>query len=387
MLGYHLKQSTLKTAAWLGSAMVGKSSPPARLENFHRILVFQAGGIGDILRIFPLLESMHTACPESELFTLSPFHTTVFDLLPHPNIIRQSLGYNPTSDHHTFKAKLQLVRALRDWHFDLIVNPARGQGMLQNSLLSYAFGAPFRVGFDDAGAGFANNIRVRLLPNRPIVQQNLNLLRALGIEPNVEHIHLRVPQAEQEYAETTIARVVQGPKSLIAIHPGSTWQSRLQWRLPRYVEVISSLLQQHSYTILLLGTPPETSLGEAIMQQLDSARVVNLIGKTSLLQVAALLSRCTLFIGNDSGLLHIALGLGTPSIGLFGYTDPQQVICPEGPCKALHHPEDADLYLHQPFFTFDSAKPNPIDNIQVNDVLEAAKSLLLGGSLSSGPRS
>ena len=375
-----LKHLILKTVAWFGSTIVSGAQNVPLLKDPRRILVFQAGGIGDLFRIFPLLESVRAAFPNAELYTLSPFHTSVFALLQDPQIITQSIPYYPTSDHRSLKNKTQLVRTLRTNTFDLIINPGRGEGMLQNSLLAYAIGAPIRVGFDDAGAGFANTVRVRILPNQPLLQQNLNLLRSLGIQPQVERIHLHVPQNELTHADAMLTKTGAQTELLIAIHPGSTWQSRLQWRLPRYIELITSLLRECPCTILLLGTSPEIHLGATIEEQVDSSRVINLIGKTSLLQAAALISRCALFIGNDSGLLHLAQGLRTPTVGLFGYTLPQQVISPESPCVAIHYPKDAHLYLHQAFFAFDDTKPNPIDNIHVSDVLDAVKSLLPGKS-------
>lgn len=375
MPGRSLKEFALAATARIGRTLTGTSGTTPKLGAPDRILLFQAGGIGDILRIFPLLESLHAAFPGAALFTLSPFHTSVYALLREPGMLAGSLPYNPTNAQRGLAAKLKLARALRGYGFDLIVNPARGQGMLQHALLSFAIGAPVRVGFDDEGAGFANNVRVPLTADRPIVLQNLDLLRALGTEPQVTDVHLRVPRID---LASLLPRTLDESEPLIAIHAGSTWESRLQWQLARYAELLTALLREHRCTILLLGTAPETPMGDALMAQANQPRVVNLIGKTSLLQVAALLSRCALFIGNDSGLLHVALGLRTPAIGLFGYTAPQQVIFPQGPCVALHKPGRTRLYEHQAFFTFRDEGPNPLDNIHVSDVLDAARSLLRG---------
>lgn len=369
------KDHLLHALAWIGSRVFPGAPAAAQTLPPRRILVFQAGGIGDLLRIFPLLESLHAAYPQAELFTLSPFSTSVFELLPNPGIITRSLGYHPTGEHAALSAKLRLARALRASRFDLIVNPARGQGMLQNGLLAWAAGAPVRVGFDDTGAGFANTVRVPLHADQPILEQNLNLLRALHLTPEITDVHIRVaPKDDAAAARLMTDRGLTPP--FMAIHPGSTWQSKLQWPLDRYIALVRALLDTFPGNIVLLGTPPEAALGTALLQQVDSRRVCNLIGTTSLSLVAALLSHVALFIGNDSGLLHLALGLRTPAIGLFGYTAPRQVISPTGPCIALHKPGEAPLYRHQAFYTFDDSTPNPINNIHVVDVLEAARSLL-----------
>ncbi|MBX3235211.1 MAG: glycosyltransferase family 9 protein [Nitrospiraceae bacterium] len=384
MLGRTIKDVAFKAIAGIGTTLAGPSKPLHEFRSPRRILVFQAGGVGDIIRIFPLLESLKATFPASELCTLSPFHTTVFGLLPDPAILSRSFGYNPTKDHRTLAAKLALARQIRNERFDLIVNPARGQGMLQHAVLTFLFGAPIRVGFDHSGAGFANNVRIPLTPDEPILHQNLNLLRTLGIAPRVNQIRIRVPESECAALDTLLGHPIDRLSPLIALHPGSTWESRLQWNVSRYAELLSCLLRRYDGTILLLGTAPERHIGQKLTAHLASPRVVNLIGTTTLPQVTALISRCALFIGNDSGLLHIALGLRTPSIGLFGYTSPRQVICPDGPCVALHKPGESHLYEHQPFFTLEQPGPNPLDHIQVTDVLEAAASLL-GDEAASSP--
>lgn len=372
----HIKQHALEALACFGRWAGGAFDRPCRPDACRRILVFQAGGIGDILRVFPVIQSLLDRFPRASVTTLTPFADTVFQLFPGRGDIAQTLSYDVRGDHRGLRGKLALARALRVQGFDLVVNAARGEGMLENTILSFATGAPCRVGFEKDGAGFLNTVKVRLDDHRALLRQNLALLRAIGIEPAVREIAIRISEEEARVAAFFVRERLAPGERLIALHPGSFWRTRLQWPLPRYAALTRELLHAHPCRILLLGTREEAPLTREIVESAPNPRLIDLAGQTSLPRVAALLSRSHLFIGNDSGLLHLALALRIPSIGLFGHTSPGQVIDPTGPCIALQKPARGRRYLHQPFFTFDPAEPNPIESIEVPDVLEAAGTLL-----------
>lgn len=367
-----LPSPILKTLAAVGRRIGPAFDRPTPARPPARMLIFQAGGIGDMLRIFPLLLSIRQAWPESRLFTLTPFASTVFDLLAPSHAIERRFSYDPEREHRGIRRKWALTRLLRGYHFDLIVNPGRGEGMIENALIAYAIGAPTRVGFDRDGAGFLHTHKVALDDQRPIVQQNLDLLRALGVEPAVATAPLHVPFEASAEAEHLVP---PGSDALIALHPGSHWRHHLQWPAERYAAVANALLSRYPCRVLLLGTPDEASLTGSIARTVGHPRLLDLGGRTTLMQAAAVLSRCRLFIGNDSGLLHVALGFKVPSIGIFGYTSPRQVIAPEGPCIALQKDHGTARYLHQPFYRFPHGA-NPITLIQVDEVLQAASRLL-----------
>lgn len=372
----HIKQRVLQALARFGQWAGGALDRPCRPEACRRILVFQAGGIGDILRIFPVIQSLLDRFPQASVTTLTPFADTVFQLFPRRDGITRTLPYDVRGDHRGLRGKLALARTLRSQGFDLVINSARGEGMLENTILSFTTGAPCRVGFEKDGAGFLNTVKVHLDDHRALLHQNLDLLRAIGIEPAAPEIAIHIPEEDARFAAAFVRERLAPDERLIALHPGSFWRKQLQWPLPRYAALARELLHAHPCRILLLGAREEAPLTRAIAEASQSPRLIDLAGQTSLPRVAALLGRLHLFIGNDSGLLHLALALKVPSIGLFGYTSPRQVIDPAGPCIALQKPARGPRYLHQPFFTFDQAEPNPIESIEVPHVLEAAVTLL-----------
>src|SRR5579863_104000 len=369
-----LKKMALRALARVGHRLGRRSDRPCRPDTFRKILIFQAGGIGDILRAFPLILALKGRFPEARLYTLTPFHDSVFRLFPAPEAIARSFCYNPAGAHRGLRAKWRLAQELQTYRFDLIVNPGRGEGMLENAILAFFIGAPCRIGFEKDGAGFPNTIKRPLLEDRPILVQNMELLRPIGVD-SFPPLSIRIPEEGLRGASLLVPERTEGER-LIAIHAGSHWSHHLQWPLDRYVELTRRLLQESPHRIFLLGSPAEARLTGRIAEETDDRRVIDLAGKTGLGEVAGVLARMDLFIGNDSGLLHVALALKIPAVGIFGWTSPRQVIAPEGPCVALHK-GTGPLYLHQPFFELaNSGRVNPIDRIEVQEVLDAAQSLL-----------
>lgn len=379
----------LKKIMLRGTAAAGKRIGWAFDRTFapdtcRRILIFQGGGLGDIFRAFPLILSLHEHFPQAAIYTLTPFSETVFQLFPRPEIIAESFNYSPAGEHRGLAAKRQLVKRLRLYRFDLIVNPARGEGMLENAILSYQIGVPCRVGFEKEGAGFLNTVKVPLRNDRPIVEQNLDLLRALGL-PSAPRLSLRVPEQAISFGPSLRRELVSEEEILFALHPGSFWRKELQWPLLRYIDLAKKLLDRYAGKIVLLGTKEEAPLADQVLNAVGSPRLISMAGKTTLAQAASLIKSADLFIGNDSGLLHLSLGLNVPTIGLFGYTDPRQVIAPDGLCIALHKPSGETLYFHQPFYQFNPAGKNPIERIEVEEVLHAVETLLNTAGLQSFP--
>jgi ADP-heptose:LPS heptosyltransferase len=332
--------------------------------------------VGDIIRIFPVIMSLRKQFPQATLVSLSSFSATVYQLLPDQSMLDKCIEYDPRRLHNSLASKLRLAWSLRKHRFDLIVNPSRGEGMIENAIFSFMIGAHCRVGFEKNGAGFVNTVKVPLQDQVPITRQNLDLLLAVGVVPALEKASLRIPRDDLAYADAFIRSYVPPSHKVITIQPGNHWRQELRWHQDRYAEVIDGLAASHKCVIVLLGTQAEADLNQWILNHTKIAKPIDLAGQTSLTQMTAILSRSDLFIGNDSGPLHLALALEVPAIGIFGYTLPEQVISPTGPCIALRKGPQESLFLHEPFHDFKSSVDNPIEKIEVGDVLNAAETLL-----------
>jgi ADP-heptose:LPS heptosyltransferase len=116
-----------------------------------------------------------------------------------------------------------------------------------------------------------------------------------------------------------------------------------RWPLERYRELARKLVQGLHAQVLLIGGPDDVALNAQLLDGLNlpAGSVINMAGKTSIGQLAALLERCALFIGNDSSPMHLAAAVGTPVIAIFGPTSPQEY----GPYP-LDDPKHIALWRH-----------------------------------------
>lgn len=378
-LAQHAKIQVLKALCRVGSAVEPWFDRPCHPGRVRRILVFQNGGMGDVLRIFPLLQALHRARPDATLDVLVEPHQEVFALFPLRHMIADIIVIDYWRDQRTWRGRLPLIRELRSRRYDLIISPNRGRGMVTSALLSFLIGAPCRVGFTQDGSGFLYTTRVGFRADRSILEQNLDLLRAIGVPCGRAHIPLTVPEAEGAIAEAFLARHGVGPRDLlVAVSPGTGWQPDFRsWPVPRYVALVGGLLHRAGAKVVLLGGKDQAETGVHIAGMNDG-RVINAIGQTSIAQTAGLIRRSDLFIGNDSGLLHLAMGLKVPAIGIFGSTPPEQILIPDSPCVAVVRKDVPcrPCYTHQPVFRLECHHFSCLRLISTDDVLETAERML-----------
>ncbi|NNL41081.1 MAG: glycosyltransferase family 9 protein, partial [Desulfobacterales bacterium] len=125
---------------------------------------------------------------------------------------------------------------------------------------------------------------------------------------------------------------------LIAVVIGTSWESK-EWFFEGYVELVNKILSTRDRHVVLLGDQSKTKYAAALCQKVDSDRLINLMGKTSLLELAAVLKAAKAGVGPDSGPAHLAAAVGTPFVTLFGPTPPRRL----APYKCEHLVVQSDI--------------------------------------------
>jgi heptosyltransferase II len=153
----------------------------------------------------------------------------------------------------------------------------------------------------------------------------LELLRRVGwLEslPDVAEIALRVKAEQLEEAEGKL-RVLGARVGVtrVAVGAGASYGSAKCWPPERFAQALNQLRSERDADIVLFGTAAETNVSAAIQAGL-SQPALDLTGKTQIAELSALLSRCSVFLGNDSGAMHVAAAVGLPVVAVFGPTDP-----------------------------------------------------------------
>ena len=197
----------------------------------------------------------------------------------------------------------------------------------------------------------------------------LNILLEAGIPIKIKETSIDPKHVLQE---TDLSYNDVDMEMKVVIHAGAPLLLK-RWSSQKYVDLIKTLLRDYPAKIFLIGGKDEYELSNKILEAVNDNRVINLTGKLTLAELAYLLKRSQLFIGNDSGPMHIASACGTKVIGLYGPTDPERFGPYGGNCIALRM-EDKCPPCAKDECKFKNYRC--VDQISVDDVINVIKDLL-----------
>ncbi len=296
----------------------------------RRILILKPCCLGDVLLATPLAAALRAAWPESHLAWAVGAHSRpallgnphVDALLPLDGCLRADLSA---------RRFLAGARRLRAERFDLVLVPDRSPLL---GLLALASGAPLRLGL---GQGWRALPYHRALPApwsppRHEALLYLDLAAALGLPPPRPLRPVFVPAAEARRTAAALLAEAPGPAEapFLVVHPGGGINPGMsllakRWPAERFAAAAGRLAEQQGARILLLGATGDAAAAAAFRLALPpaaGARLLDLSGRLDLGQAAACIAAGRLYLGNDSGLAHLATAVGTPALVLFGPTDP-----------------------------------------------------------------
>jgi heptosyltransferase I len=330
-----------------------------------RFLIVRLSAIGDVIQALPLACALRDQFPEASIAWA--VEGSVGALLEgHPainDVIRLRRGWLK-SPRGVWRLR-QRLRALRpDVAFE-------AQGLLKAALLARLSGARRRIGFGRPwGRELTPWLNTETVDTGDvhIVERNLQLLRPLGITS--PRVRFDLPEHESDgRAAETMLRTMQRDGPFAVINPGAGWPSKL-WPADRYAAVAEHLGNQWRLPSLVVWAgPAERQLAEQIAAA--SPQNARLAPETSLGQLAALARRARLFIGSDTGPLHLAAATGTPCVGLYGPW-PAKRHGPFGP----QHVWVQKAFFEGPTHKRRHAPKSYMEAIQVEDVCQACEEIL-----------
>jgi heptosyltransferase-1 len=283
-----------------------------------RILITRLSAIGDCVHTMPLACALRKAYPEAFIaWAVEPMSAP---LVKGHEAIDQTIVV-PKGWLKKLSTIRQVRRQLRELKFDIALDP---QSLSKSSLLGWFSGARQRIGFAK-GQGrelalWLNNSRVQLQSTH-VVDRYLEVARPLGIEsPAVEFRMIKDPVAQQMIEQFLTGAAIQNP--LAVINPGAGWASKV-WPAERYAAVARHLGETHGHTsVVVWAGDSEHAWAKQIVEQ--SAGHAQLAPPTSLLELTELCRKADLFVGSDTGPLHIAAAVGTRCVGMYGPTSPEK---------------------------------------------------------------
>lgn len=293
-------------------------------ETVHRVLVVKIKYIGDVLLCTPVFRGLREAFPEATLTALVASGTE--DVLRHHRDVDEVLtvdrfGARAGRQSRWRAEDFRLVRRLRERGFDLAIDLTDGD---RAAFLTWASGARLRVGFNRERRlrGWAYHRIVPIWSElRHRVEADLDALRTLGLPVRPVAPTLDVPPEAEVAAEQLLARKrVVRDRDLVLIHPGARWWFKA-WPPDRFAALADGIEEELGAQIIIAGGPGDVATAEGIRGEMRYP-AISVAGETSILELAAVLKRCRLFVGNDNGPMHVAAAVGTPVVALFGPTNP-----------------------------------------------------------------
>lgn len=288
-----------------------------------KVLVIRPGGIGDAVLFFPLLHALREAFPQARLDVLAERRNV--GLFGANSIVDRALAY----DRGYGRDLLAVVRE----RYDVVVDTE--QYHFLSAIIAYLTRAPVRCGFDTQGRGGLFTHRVRYSDQTYEVYSFLNLARALtGTEYRFDPERPFFPISEEHlsWARTLLGA---GPATQIAVvSPGASMVQR-RWAPERYRELARWLLSR-GLRVVITGGTGDIQAARRATEGLDRQRLIDLTGVTSLARTAAVIALADLYISSDTGPLHIAYGVGTPTVHLFGSGILEKWAPPGSRYRAVH---------------------------------------------------
>lgn len=297
-------------------------------EALQRILVVKLAGIGDLLTAFPALEALRERYPSAEITALAtPSTASMLEdrgLVDRVMVLDKYLFddarglLNPRS----LAGLWRLAARLRAERFDaaiLLHHMVFWSGVIKYGFLMLSTAARYRAGLNDGRAPFLNlSVRDGGFGDRHEVDYWLEVVGLLGASRPEPEVKARWGSPEEEYAEKVWARLGFSPgESVVAIHPGSGAYSPVRrWPPSGFAAVADSLAARGLRPLVVAGPGEEALAAEVISSSHCRPRLLEAVPDP--LCLAAVLSRCRLFVGNDSGVTQIAFAAGTPVVALFG---------------------------------------------------------------------
>jgi lipopolysaccharide heptosyltransferase I len=350
-----------------------------------RVLIIKPSSLGDIIHAAGAVERIAAAAPGIQLTWVAnePYVPFVRGLPGVDEVLSFPRSRFVAGRFPVFLPEaIAWARQLRG--FDVAVDL---QGLQRSGLMARLSGAAERFGSRDARE------LARLHYNRPVeipipvrhaidrldfladavIAQSAVLARARGAEPDVTPpFRLPIPPASAEEA----ARLLDGAERLVAICPGTRWESK-RWPVSRWARLVREMTTElRDVRPVLLGSADERPLAREILSQADVAGTapLDLVGKGDLWTTAAIMDRAACVVALDSAQLHLAAAVGTPTVSLFGPTDPLRFAPRGDEHRVLRREELTCLACHKRTCPLERRACLP--DLEVEPVLEAVRDVL-----------
>lgn len=297
-------------------------------QQVKRILIIKIGAVGDCVLATPSLRAIRQKNPKAFIALLIGLEAS--QALKGCPYVDEMVVYDRNGRDKGWGKFFKLAGEIKGYGFEEVIDL---QNNLRSHLFAYLSGAAKRYGYKKGRAWFLLNRRVKdsRFPIPPVDHQ-FRVLEMLGIEKAASHLELWPTMDDEDYIKRTLKSEWVGEgQILVGINPSASprWITK-RWPLENFAYVCDALAQE-SIRAVLIGSKSDAEFGIRL-SSLTKSKPINLIGKTSLSELAALVKRFACLVTSDSAPMHIAAAMNTPFIAIFGPTEPLRHLPPTENC-------------------------------------------------------
>jgi heptosyltransferase I len=301
----------------------------ARLEP-RRVCIIKPSSLGDIVHALPILTALRKRWPSAHLAWV--VNDTFQDLLKDHRYLDELIVYERHGagiDRLGVGSAVDLYRRLHRGEFDLTLDL---QGLLRSALMTAATGAKVRIGISDAREGarwfYTDRIDAPRL-GLHAVKRIERVALALGAETTDLEFNIPLSLEDRRWADAALAGV---PIPRVILNLGARWRTK-RWPPAHFAAIGRRAVAEYGASLIAVGGQNDRPLVDALVHELRPIPVVDLCGRTQILQYAALAAAADLLVSNDTGPLHLAAALGARVLGIYTCTSPH-LTGPVGPRAA-----------------------------------------------------
>lgn len=293
------------------------------------ILILRSGALGDTIASVPSLWALRKAYPDA-FITYVGEAVEGCDKVESSEILKNSGLIDSFDLFSTVKSpvrralnRYQLLRRLRRTKWDMAISLAEPHWSVKKKRFARLAGARTVLGPEGKGERHPRDAEGKLIRLPHIADTLVNVLRPLSIplpEPQEGKFDLEFTTAEKNEVGRWLEKIGAGlsPKPWIAVGPFSNMPAKI-WPAERFIKVIHSLMKEINVTPFILGGPSEKLAGQKLVRVLDSG--YSACGALSVRSSMQLISRCSLYLGNDNGVMHMAAACKVPCVAIFTSRD------------------------------------------------------------------
>lgn len=297
---------------------------PAQIKN---IVVFRNDRFGEFLLNIPALRALKETFINSRLIAV--VNSSVKELAERVTFIDEIIEWN--QGRYSLSQKLGFIKLLKKNKIDIAVmlNPNK-----DFNILTYLAGIPIRLGYNRKW-GFLLTHKMedkKYLGEMHEIEYNLELVSLIGAGTQDRSLSLSVD--DRKVNDLSAGLNIKDCNNLIALHPWTSDPVK-EWPILHFRELAGRLIREQGIRVVIIGGKDELDKSRDFFSDIDS-NLINLTGRTTLAQLAALLKKCKLLISGDSGPVHLACAIGTKVLAIFRNDMPAKSARRWGPWGAGH---------------------------------------------------